>query len=157
MNIQKQFIKIFGNPLTDIKTFERKFMKVFKYPKGIVKLIPALGNSIYCNINFVDIYFLFLYKLIDKNLHTEIKTFDGCFNPRYIRGSSVDISIHSFGMAIDLNAKDNPPGMSRENALFKGLTPFTKQFIDTALEIGLVAGYNFSRIDGMHFEHTLNK
>lgn len=154
MTIQEKFIQIYGNPVTDHITFERKFMTVFFYPETVQKNIPVLGKSIYCNINFTDIYTKFLLLLIERNLHNEIKTNDECYNVRNIRGTVNTISIHSFGMAVDLNAKDNPIGMDRETAVKEGLTPFTSEFIQTSLDTGLIAGYNFGRKDGMHFENT---
>lgn len=45
-----------------------------------------------------------------KGLHTEIKTFDGAFDIRHIRGSSVVLSTHAWGCAIDMNAALNPLG-----------------------------------------------
>jgi hypothetical protein len=45
-----------------------------------------------------------------KGLHTEIKTFDGAFAIRRIRGSSIVMSTHSWGCAIDMNAAQNPLG-----------------------------------------------
>lgn len=152
--IQNTFIKIYGDPSKDKLTFEKHFMKIFVYPELIQKNIPSLGKQIYCNINFIDIYTKFLTELIRRKLHTEIKTFDGCYNVRFVRGVQNLLSIHSWGMAIDLNAKDNPLGIDRETALKMKLTPFTKEFIQCAEDIGMVAGYNFSRKDGMHFEDT---
>lgn len=153
MLVQEKFIQRFGNPLLDKITFEKKFMKVFNYSETITTNIPSLGKSIYCNINFYPIYEKFLLELISRNLHTEIKTNDECYQVRSIRGSN-EISIHSWGMAVDLNANDNPLGMDRETAIKEGLTPFTQGFQQTALDIGLVCGYDFSRKDGMHFENT---
>lgn len=43
-----------------------------------------------------------------RNLQHEIKSFDGGFNVRNVRGSRSVLSVHSWGAAIDLNAKDNP-------------------------------------------------
>ena len=74
--------------------------------------------------------------------------------PRYIRGYEKQkvLSRHSWATAVDFNPGDNPLGVSRENALQRGLKPFTKEFQQAARNAGLTAGYDFPRIDGMHFE-----
>jgi hypothetical protein len=91
-----------------------------------------------------------------KDLHTEIKTFDGCWNVRYIRGYEEKKipSIHAWAMAIDLNAKHNPLGISRQQAIDKGLTPFTAAFQKVFKDTGWTCGYDFNRKDGMHFQIT---
>ena len=50
--------------------------------------------------------FLELEKL---NLHIEIETYDACHNIVYLHESPV-LSVHSWGAAMDLNAKSNPNG-----------------------------------------------
>lgn len=154
MTPQSVFYQKYGNPLKDQSTFEKKFMCVYTYPSDIASAIPSLGKSIYCNKDFVNIYQSFLRLLIERDLHKEITSNDQCFIVRSIRGIPDFLSIHSWGMAIDLNPDQNPLGMDRQTAIHKGLIPFTKEFIQCAEDSGLVAGYNFSRCDGMHFEAT---
>ena len=45
-----------------------------------------------------------------NGVHTEIATFNGCFVYREVRGKPGVFSIHSWGAAIDLNAKTNGLG-----------------------------------------------
>lgn len=157
-----KFIKKYGNPFFSDgsinivwqKKFEQKFMSLLKYPLIIKTAFPTLGESVYINIDFAPVYLKFLNRLIEKNLHTEVTVNDQCFNIRMVRGSEKSISIHSWGMAVDLNPVNNPLGLSREQAIAKGLKPFTAEFQETAKTCGLVCGYNFKRCDGMHFEHS---
>jgi hypothetical protein len=95
-----------------------------------------------------------------KGLHTEIKTFDGCYNDRSVRGSGAT-SLHAWAAACDFNAADN--GM--QSILASKLTPlirlgkWSQQFIDTMKGAGLFYGGDFKtvhtdgtvRIDPMHF------
>lgn len=47
-----------------------------------------------------------------RGLSHHIRTWDGCFNNRNKRGSS-NPSTHAWGIAVDLNASENPMGQSR--------------------------------------------
>ena len=78
-----------------------------------------------------------------KGLHTEIKTFDGLFSQRPVRGGRSALSVHSWGAAIDLNAKQNPLGTA-------GI--WTKAFIETMCYNHIYCGQNWNgRKDPMHF------
>lgn len=93
-------------------------------------------------------------------LHTEIKTFDGCYNDRSVRGSGA-ISLHAWAAACDFNAADN--GM--QSVVANKLTPamrlgkWSQQFVDTMKGAGLFYGGDFKtihkdgtiRIDPMHY------
>jgi hypothetical protein len=50
-------------------------------------------------------------KIVEKGLHRSLKTFDGCFNPRKMRGSD-NWSTHSWAIAIDLDAPWNRFGQT---------------------------------------------
>lgn len=156
-----KFITKYGNPFLNgevsklwQKKFEAMFMQVYKYPLDIRMAFPTIGETVYMNKDFIPLYQKFLRKLIDNNLQCEVTVNDQCFMPRYIRGTIDKPSIHSWGMAVDLNPLNNPLGVTREQAIKKGLTPFTKEFQETAKVCGIVCGYDFSRCDGMHFEHS---
>ena len=48
--------------------------------------------------------------LVLYDLYKEIKTFEGCFKLRNVKGSNTVLSLHAWGAAIDLNGKENPHG-----------------------------------------------
>lgn len=153
---QQQLILRYGNPLLN-KTarikFEQKFMMVWKYPALIQEKIPQLGVSIYINKEFKPDYERFLLELIARNLHGEIKENDQCFEPRYQRGSTTEISKHTWAIATDLNASQNPIYNTREQCIAKGLKPFSKEFVQCGRDCGLIVGEDFgNRPDLMHFE-----
>lgn len=82
-------------------------------------------------------------RLQQLNLHTEIKTFDGCFNIRLVRGSKSVYSIHSWGCAIDLNAADNPLASAGK---------WSADFISVMVNSNIYCGQNWlGRKDPMHF------
>ena len=79
-----------------------------------------------------------------------IKTFDGAWAPRFVRGSRSTLSAHSWGTAFDINARWNglgvtPPFVGKEGSVRK-LVPLAEQF-----GFGW-GGYYRTRQDGMHFE-----
>lgn len=143
MKTQKQLIGKFGNPMIDNLTFERKWMTVWYVPEGIRKAIPALPARIYCNKLIALQLQETFYALIAAEVHAEIKTYDGCFNIRKKRGLST-ISVHAFGLAIDLNAAWNQLG--------KKVT-WSKEFLQVWRDTGWTLGADWTgRVDGMHFQ-----
>ena len=134
--------------------YERSHMGVYKPSEFLLSKIPCLPKKIYCHKELYPKLEKVLLFLIEKDLHTEIKTYDGCFNLRASRGLG-DISMHSYGIAIDINAKDNPLGKTREDCIAMNLTPFTAEFVSIFRSNGFTPGFDFkSRPDGMHFQLT---
>jgi hypothetical protein len=76
-------------------------------------------------------------------LQDEIKTFDKAYNRRYIRGSKAVLSVHSWGAAIDLNARENPLGSTGN---------WSREFIEVMVNNHIFCGQNWiGRKDPMHF------
>lgn len=82
-------------------------------------------------------------KLLDR-----ILTFDGDFNPRLIKGST-NLSNHSFGTGIDINAQWNNMGAISASVGQKGSV---RELVPIANKLGFYWGGHFTRKDGMHFE-----
>lgn len=144
----------FGDPENDRAAFEKKWLRLFAYPEDIRNAIPSLGKSLYCHIDIWPRYVKTLRDLISKGLHKEINTNDECFCIRKVRGKN-QLSTHSWAVSIDLNMKDNPLGYTREQAIDKGLKPFTEAFVQVWRDNGWLCGRDFKkRPDGMHFEGT---
>jgi hypothetical protein len=80
--------------------------------------------------------------LIDTGHVNELKTYDGCFNIRKKRGLN-SMSLHSWGVAIDVNAFEN--GLGVDPKLSAG---FVKCFTDAGFQWGGI----WRRKDGMHFQ-----
>lgn len=146
----------FGEPNID---FENKEMMLLVLPKWITSNIKALPKRIYCNKQIQIPLLVSFYNIIDRNLESEVISWDGCFSIRPKRGYSRAVkkalaagniklamsymSFHSWGCAIDINALRNPlnhkPKMSKE---------LVACFEDS----GFIWGGNWSRPDGMHFQ-----
>jgi hypothetical protein len=105
--------------------------------------IGFIPKKLYCNKDIIEPLSKAFKALIDTGKVDELKTWDGCFNIRMMRGIPNSYSLHSWGIAIDVNAFENqlnvPPKLSPE---------FVKCFKDN----GFDWGGEWQRTDGMHFQ-----
>jgi hypothetical protein len=83
-----------------------------------------------------------LNNVIDRGLEHEIITWDGCFNIRQKRGAT-SASIHSWGLAIDINATWNQFGRT------PSMTP---ALVACFTDAGFDWGGSWAKPDGMHFQ-----
>ena len=71
----------------------------------------------------------------------------GCFAPRAKRGHPDEISLHSFGIAVDINPDQNPRG-----------NPMVRDIPDAWVaefeRVGWTWGGRFPTADGMHFQYA---
>ena len=104
--------------------------------------IGVIPKRIYCNKDMLIPLTLAFKALISTGYVKELKTFDGCFNIRQKRGG-VTQSLHSWGVAIDVNAAWN--GLGKTPTLSQG---FVKCFTDN----GFDWGGHWNKPDGMHFQ-----
>ena len=134
MVTSQQALKKYGPPETE------KFMVVWDVPTKLEH--GAIPKKIYCNRDMVQPLEQAFSNIIDRGLADQVRTWDGCFNIRRKRGATSS-SLHSWGIAIDINAAWNgfgkTPTMSPE---------LVKCFTDAGFDWGGV----WSRPDGMHFQ-----
>lgn len=88
-----------------------------------------------------------------RDLLKHVHTFNGSFVPRFKRGraggSEKDLSNHSWGTALDINAREYPLGRAIPED-----DPM-RELARVAAPIGWLWGGHFrSRPDGMHFEYV---
>lgn len=114
-------------------------LKAFPIKKG------STSRGFYCHKLLVSVFQKVFEEIVLAGLTEEIKTFDGCFNIRKIRGSSTTMSLHSWAIAIDLNYKGNELGNKDPEMDSRVVSIFEKH--------GFYWGGNFKRRDGMHFEY----
>ena len=155
MITSKQCFDKWGDPLT--RNDEGAYMVMWDVPKELE--IGVIPKRLYCNKAIVKPLSQAFKNLINRGFVNELKTFDGCFNIRIIRGyekkyetlvkqgkieeASRLISLHSWGVAIDVNAAWN--GLGKEPKLSEG---FVKCFTDA----GFDWGGTWKRKDAMHFQ-----
>lgn len=134
----KQCFDKWGDPNT--REDEAKYMVMWDVPGELE--IGVIPKRIYCNKAMINPLTQAFKNLIQRGFVNELKTWDGCFNIRNKRGLSSQ-SLHSWGIAIDVNAAWN--GLGKEPTLSSG---FVKCFTDA----GFHWGGTWSRKDGMHFQ-----
>jgi hypothetical protein len=78
-----------------------------------------------------------------------VLTFDGAWNPRFVRGSTKYLSNHSYGTAFDVNYSWNKLGCV---PALVGKEGSVRKLVPIAHAHGFYAGMHFQRLDGMHFE-----
>lgn len=129
-----QCLKKYGDP-----TLEKNMM-VWDIPVHLeVGIIP---KKLYCNKDMVEPLSKAIKNLIDTGKIAELRTWDGCFNIRKKRGLS-SMSLHSWGIAIDVNAAWN--GLGKTPTL-------SAEFVKCFTDAGFEWGGTWTRKDGMHFQ-----
>ena len=124
----------YGDPLKE------KGMVLWDVPTELE--IGVIPKRLYCNKDIIEPLSKAFKALIDSGYVNELKTFDGCFNIRKKRGLSSQ-SLHSWGLAIDVNAAWN--GLGKTPQLSAG---FVKCFTNNGFDWGGI----WKRKDGMHFQ-----
>jgi len=107
--------------------------------------IGVIPKRLYCNRKMIAPLSIAFKALIDTGAVKELKTWDGCFNIRSKRGSGTP-SLHSWGVAVDVNAAWNKFGQRPTMP-----ASVVKCFTDA----GFDWGGTWSFPDGMHFQLSL--
>lgn len=112
--------------------------------------IPLLNGAgrplsiIPCHALIADRILAVLDDLKDRHLHHLINTFDGCWVARHMSWDPQrSLSRHSWGIAVDVNARQFPYGSTRKQDS-RLITAFRRQ--------GFESGGDWSTPDPMHFE-----
>jgi hypothetical protein len=97
--------------------------------------------NVTCNAKIADKMAAAFEEIKAKGLSDEIHSFDGSYNYRNKRGGS-SLSTHSWGIAFDINASENPMGSSKQTAGQRQLAE-------------IFAKYGFYQLpnDPMHFQY----
>lgn len=81
-----------------------------------------------------------------KGMGHLIHSYEGGFYPRFVRNSKTNLSSHSYGTSIDINARENPQG--------KLGTPDQDKLAAIFEKHGFYYGNRFSNPDPMHMEYV---
>jgi len=135
---QQMLFRRYGDPRHE--DWERRWMEDWHVQKDF-SWFPAA--HIYIHKEFKQRLHDAFTELEQKGLHAEIRSFDGAFSLRTVRGSDTALSVHSWGAAIDMNAAENPVGTAGS---------WSCPFLEVMLLNGIFCGQNWvGRKDPMHF------
>jgi hypothetical protein len=118
------------------------------FPVPIDANNPKAGTkqTFYAHRELISSFVAVFSEIERLGLRGLIRSWDGVYNFRPIRGTTSRISLHAFGAAIDLNASTNPLG---------GEGDMDPLIIDVFSHFGFFWGGNFqSRPDPMHFQYA---
>jgi D-alanyl-D-alanine carboxypeptidase len=104
--------------------------------------VGVIPKRIYCHRLMVAPLGKAFRNIIDRHLVDELMTWDGCFNIRKKKGS-LAASLHSWGLAIDINAAWNG---------WKKKPTMSKELVACFTDAGFEWGGNWRTLDGMHFQ-----
>lgn len=160
MITSQQCLKKFGDP-NDIKT-QASCMEVWIVPGDIQSAFShvrftAVGTigfpkKIFVNKLFKPVLEKGLRNVIDRGLADEMTTWDGCFIIRQKRGLSA-LSLHSWGIACDINAHSNPLGLTVEQIKAKGMVPLSEAFLQCFRDAGCDCGGDWKKpCDRQHMQ-----
>ena len=134
MVTSQQALKKYGPPEKEA------WMTLWDVPSELE--IGVIPKRIYCNRDMVNPLEQAFRNLIERDKVGELRTWDGCFNIRKKRGAS-SASLHSWGIAIDLNAAWNR---------FGGTPTLSLAFVQCFKDAGFDWGGDWTKKDAMHFQ-----
>jgi hypothetical protein len=132
---RQAFLK-WGDPAAN----EAKFMTVWDVPTCCEH--GAIPKKVYCNKIMVEPLAQAFKNINERGLADQVKTWDGCFNIRNKRGA-VSMSLHSWGIAIDINAAWN--GFGKKPTM-------SPELVQCFTDAGFDWGGLWTKPDGMHFQ-----
>lgn len=107
----------------------------------VTEEVPLLGATT-CHVAMMPSLQGAMTELEQANLGFLVKTFHGCFNPRFI-GGTLSLSRHAWGVAVDINYTDNVTGQT---------TTQDARLVETLERWGFTWGGNWLIPDAAHFE-----
>lgn len=118
-------------------------MIVYRPTQAILQTNSVIPGKIYCNKDLVIPLADAFNCALAKGILNEIKTWDGCFNIRPQKGTLARQSLHSWGLAIDINAAWNQFGKR---------PTLSEELVRCFTGNGFHWGGYWKRPDGMHFQ-----
>jgi len=104
--------------------------------------VPILG-VIKCNRRLLPQLTGAMLELQRRGLASLVRTNQGCWSPRMQVGNTFDVSRHAFGIAVDINAPQNPYGETPHQ---------DHRLVEVMERWGFTWGGRWLVPDGMHFE-----
>ena len=134
MITSKQCLLRYGAPELE------KSMVLWDVPASLE--IGVLPKKVYCNKDLAKPLEIAFTNIVSRKLVGQVKTWDGCFNIRKKKSNSTP-SLHSWGLAIDINAAWN--GYNKPVTM-------SKELVQCFKDAGFDWGGDWIIKDGMHFQ-----
>jgi hypothetical protein len=148
----------YGNPAASKEAeaeFTSKFMTLYNFPDWLLPYWPKYMKQgvkrQWLNKDVIGPLEAVFKELIQTGLVKELKEYNGAWVIRKMRQADV-ISSHSFGLAFDFNATQNPQGKKYK----EGAGMFSPAFCAVWKKHGFLSGMDFPLADGMHFELSMH-
>lgn len=117
-------------------------------PRPIPLAWGGVATKVWCHAEIApELSNIFAIIAAHPEAWLSIGDYGGCFEFRRNRNNASEISRHAWGIAIDLDVKDNPNGDT--NITAEQMHPF---IIETFEKNGWIWGGRFRKPDPMHFE-----
>jgi hypothetical protein len=111
--------------------------------KTIARL-PVLNQPLDCHIKIEIPLMNAMTEILAAKLGKEIRSCEGCYWPRHkMHDTTRELSVHSWGIAVDLNASTNMPGTKGD---------MHRRIVEILARHGFYWGGNFG--DPMHFQYA---
>jgi len=136
MITSKDCLEKYGNPVLERNMFLLRVPKEYRINSDL----PA---RIYMNEDIKEPFLKALETLKNQNALHLIKSWDGCFNIRNKKGQKDSFSLHSWGLAFDINTDTNGWGKVPE-------MPYI--VVMAFKDAGFDWGGDWTVKDGMHFQ-----
>lgn len=104
--------------------------------------VGPIPRHIYCNKDLISPLTIAIKNLIVSGASQELRTWDGCFCIR-AKVANKSYSLHSWGIAVDVNASENP---------YKKKPKLSQAFVKCFKDAGFEWGGDWRTPDGMHFQ-----
>ncbi len=145
----EEAVEKYGPIVNGVWPRETEFCSVLKIPPDISTNWThapsgAPTEHVYCNKDIQDVLLKALQNVRDRGLLSELKTFNGCFMIRDIRGEPGKVSTHAYALSIDINAATNALGTEGD---------MPSQLVECFTSVGWLWGGGFNRRDFMHFQY----
>jgi hypothetical protein len=131
----KDCMQLYGIPEREV------FMTLLVLPPELhVGNLPA---KVYCGKDMAKPLLEALHNIVNRGLVLQIESWNGCFAIRQKRGNEHSRSLHSWGLAVDINKDSNELGEK---------PTMSKELVKCFKDVGFDWGGDWSHPDGMHFQ-----
>lgn len=124
-------------------------MDTFKLPAPLPLSWGGTASRVSCHKKVVHtLNAIFQDIFADKEAWNSINDYGGCYEFRRNRNNPKDLSLHSWGLAVDLDTRDNPNKQSVKGKMHPNIVAIFRKY-------GWLWAPDFGTDDPMHFEQGI--